>query len=198
MVVGPSTTRTINSAGAITATNGYVQFAGHTSVSGLVTTSTGVSFNGDATYSLTNTSNSIPTIAASVGTGTFSLSYSNNLTIGTVGSVSGISAGSVSLTQSSTGTTNLTTINSAISANSGVSVSGGHIVIGASGSVATTTGAITIQPGADYALEIYAAGTVISSTSGAIKLGGNGTTNSVGVILLLQAHLRLFRRLVEV
>jgi len=60
-------------------------------------------------------------------------------------------------------------------------VAGGQIVITSNGSV-STSGNITLQPGTNYALEIYKSGNAVVSTgAGAIQLGGDGTTNSKGV-----------------
>ncbi len=181
-VTGPTATRTIIGDGAITATSGYIKFAGSAEVAGLITAGNGITFSGSGTYSLTNTSNSAPTISASVGTGALTYKYTGPMTIGTVASISGITAGAVILDQNGTSISvvNRTTIDSAISASS-LAVAGGQIVLTSSGNV-STSGSITLQPGSNNALEIYKSGSgIVSTGSGAIKLGGDGTTNSKGV-----------------
>jgi autotransporter-associated beta strand protein len=112
VMIGPNATRTLSWAGAMTATNGYISLSGNSVVSGLITasgTSGGVVLNGAGTYNLSNTSNNVSTLAASIGASSMTFVNGSPLKIGTVNSITGISSGALTLTAAGlTGSSNIT------------------------------------------------------------------------------------------
>ncbi|PJI76626.1 autotransporter-like protein, partial [Polynucleobacter brandtiae] len=198
VMVGPDATHTLSWAGAMTATNGYIALSGNSVVSGLMTASNvngGLVLIGAGTYNLSNTSNNLSTVGASIGTSSLTLVNGSPLKIGTVNSIAGITAGALTLTAAGlTGSADITpsssssiTINNAsssydysgiISGSTSLTKSGAgtQILSGANTYSGLTTISIgTLKLGNASALGTNAAGTSI--TSGAVlDLNGQNIT----------------------
>jgi filamentous hemagglutinin family protein len=92
---------TVNSVNGLTATNAYLAIGSGTTTQSQAITATNLLLQNAGTYTLTNTSNAITTLAAS-GTSTINFLENSGFDIGTVNSVNGLTATNVYL--SSTGT----------------------------------------------------------------------------------------------
>jgi autotransporter-associated beta strand protein len=186
VMVGANATRTLSWAGAMTATNGYISLSGSSVVSGLMTASHasgGLVLNGAGTYNLSNTSNNISTLAASVGTSSVTFVNGSSLKIGTVNSITGITSGALTLTAAGlTGSSNISpssastiTIN-----NSGGSPEYSGIISGATAITKSGNGT-QIFSGANS----YSAGTTVSGGTLQINDGGafgSGTVSATATI----------------
>ena len=142
------------------------------------------------TYTLTNTSNNVGTLAASIGSGTVSLYDNGNLAIGQVGSTSGVTAGTLTLTLPSGDTA---TQSAPISGNLDLLGTGAVYTLNGSsnsvGTLAANTGSVNLLNGSALTIGT-AGGTTGVTTTGAFTLNVSGTISdptaavSVGAFIL--------------
>jgi hypothetical protein len=164
---------TVTLTGAVTATGSTLTLGASTTLTQAAAISaSSLLLSGAGTFTLTNTSNNVGTIAGGAsGSRLGSLSYtdaSGGLTIGTVGSTSGIYTTGALLVETLTGDINLTE-----------SVS----------SSATTSTALTINAGKSSAIGTNAGGNILVSGTPSVTVGANGIgrlfsgleTNSTGL-----------------